>query len=81
MKPLSNKLQAFAKKHASEIEACGRELATTFDIPSRDIISMRLGITPEEYRAIRAYQIAQEDRKSEREFVKAFTPNKHGEYA
>ena len=62
MLTLSEKLQAIAKTKAAEIAACGRELATNFDIPSRDIIAMHTGLTPQEYHAIRQWQIENQEK-------------------
>jgi hypothetical protein len=58
---ISKKLQNIIDTQSAALAACGKELATNFYTPSRDIIAMHLGITPEEYRAIGSWQIAQEE--------------------
>jgi hypothetical protein len=59
---LSEKLQTIAKTKAAEIAACGRELATNFNIPCRDIIAMHTGLTPQQYHAIRQWLIETQEK-------------------
>ena len=62
MLTLSEKLQTIAKTKAAEIAACGQELATNFGIPCRDIIVKHTGLTPQEYYAIRQWQIENQEK-------------------
>lgn len=57
------KMEALLKKHATALESLGRELAMNFSWPARDIISLacsEMGITEKQWRALKSYQIEQE---------------------